>query len=87
MDLPLEAFRFREIQELLYSQLHEANESLRLAKIRELPQTEQDRASDAARIALNRWQALVIRREIPEDLKEWDGTGKPPGSRVAGSGA
>jgi hypothetical protein len=81
MDSPLDGFRFREIQKLLYSQLHQANETLRIAKMRGLPKMELDRDSDAASVAYNRWNALVGRREVPEDVKDWDGTGTPPGSR------
>jgi hypothetical protein len=87
MDSLLDGFRLREIQKLLYTQLHEANETLRVAKMREMSKMEQDRASDAVRIAFDRWNALVSRREVPDDLKGWDGTGTPPESRGGASGA
>jgi len=87
VDPLLDGFRFQEIQKLLYRQLHEANETLRLSKVRELPKMEQDWAADAARVAFDRWTALVRRREVPDDLKHWDGTGTPPGSRGDASGA
>jgi hypothetical protein len=80
-------FAFREIQKLLSSQLHEANETLRIAKMRNLSKTEQDQASEAVRVALDRWNALVTKREVPDYLKEWDGIGTPPGPRRSDSGA
>jgi hypothetical protein len=55
--------------------------------MREMSKMEQDRASDAVRIAFDRWNALVSRREVPDDLKGWDGTGTPPESRGGASGA
>jgi hypothetical protein len=78
MDAPLDGFRFREIQKLLYSQLHAANETLRIAKMRGLSKVELDRAAEAASVAYDRWNALVSRREVPEDLNDWDGTETPP---------
>jgi hypothetical protein len=78
MDSPSDGFRFREIQKLLYNQLHVANETLRIAKMNGLSRVELDRASAAATVAYDRWNALVSRRETPEDLKDWDGTGTPP---------
>ena len=87
MDSHAEIFRFREIQKLLYEQLHEAQETFRVANMREMAKMEKDRASNAVRIAFDRWTALVIRREVPDDLKCWDGTGTPPGSRGDASGA
>ena len=87
MDLPLDGFRFREVQKLLYSQLHEANETLRLAKMRDLSKTEQDRASEAVRVAFDRWIALVMKRQVPDYLQEWAGIGPPPGPRGNASGA
>jgi len=46
-----------------------------------LSKMELDRASDAVNVAYDRWNALVGRREVPDDVKDWDGTGIPPGSR------
>jgi hypothetical protein len=80
MDLS-ERWRFREVEKLLYNQLHEANEMSRIAQLSSLSQPEQSRASDAVQFALNRWNAFVDRREVPDDLKEWDGTGAPPAHR------
>ncbi len=73
MDSILERLRFREIERRLYNQLHEAQETLRLATMNNLSQEERERAAESLRLAFERWQALVIRREVPEDLKDGNG--------------
>jgi hypothetical protein len=73
-----EWFRLREIEKFLYNQQHEVQEANRLARMRRLPQTDQDQTSQALLVALDRWEAYVARREIPEELKNWDETGFAP---------
>jgi hypothetical protein len=73
-----ERFRLREIEKVLSNQLHLAEEASRLAEMLKRSKEERNRASDALQIALNRWQGFVTRREIPDDLKNWDGTEPRP---------
>ena len=73
-----ERFRLREIEKLLSNQLHEAEELSRLAEMLQRPEDERTRAFDAVKVALNRWQAFLARREISDELQNWDGTGTPP---------
>ena len=80
MDIGSERFRLRQIERLLSNQLHEAEERSRLAKAGKLPQVEQAELHEAMLLALRRWQAFVIRREVPGDLKDWDGTVSPRNS-------
>ena len=73
MEQILERMRFREIERLLHSQRHQAQERSRLATMNDLPRPDRDKAAEFLRVAFDRWQALISRREIPDDLKEWTG--------------
>jgi hypothetical protein len=73
MEPILERLRFREIEKLLYSQLHQAQETSRIAGMNDFPKPDRDKAAESLRVAFDRWQALISRREIPDDLKDWRG--------------
>jgi hypothetical protein len=75
---PSERYRLREIEKLLHNQLHEAEEVSRLAEMKQLPQPELDRASEGLKLALERWRVFVTKATVPNDLKDWDGSGAPP---------
>jgi hypothetical protein len=46
----------------------------RLADMRQRPQSELDRAPEALKLALERWQVFVTKATVPE----WDGSETPP---------
>jgi hypothetical protein len=73
--------RLRAIEQLLSAQLHDAEETLRLAKVHGQPQDDLNRSLNAYNVALNRWQMFVIEGVVPEDLKDWNAIGTPPNHR------
>jgi hypothetical protein len=64
-DQPKDRWRLQEIEKALYNQLSTAREGLRIAKMRNAPQSELDGLEKPIKEMFEQWLELVIRGKEP----------------------